>query len=143
MSATQLLRTAADQERALVFIEHIRLRCDVCGVTVQPSDLERTLWVSIHDLPQDRHICPSCIKPSNHFRKPFLTGGYRVDSFDDAITDKAAGLRDAVKAAEDTLKKARAEWFAFVDEATAIVEQYKWIDKAVFLNQTINLGFDF
>ena len=53
MAAEKIMRTDPQPERALVFVEHIRLKCQVCGIIIQPTDLERALWF-------ENRICPKC-----------------------------------------------------------------------------------
>lgn len=118
-AAARKLRTAADTERALVFIQHIRLRCDVCGVTVQPSDLERTLWVSIHDIPQDRHICPSCIKPRHGYAGDFVD---LLKTTTNKIGNKILGLQDEIS-------KLKGDYNAIIEEAEMFCNKLNWLPK--------------
>ena len=114
MTAARQFKTAVEPERALVFVEHIRLRCQVCGVIVQPSDLERALWF-------ENRICPKCTDDDQRSA---------CDSeFDDALYESDSKLQKRINQLESQLKSAKADHAKLIEEATCLTVKHSWLSK--------------
>ena len=114
MAAEKIMRTDPQPERALVFVEHIRLKCQVCGIIIQPTDLERALWF-------ENRICPKCTDDDQRSA---------CDSeFDDALYESDSKLQKRINQLESQLKSAKADHAKLIEEATCLTVKHSWLSK--------------
>lgn len=113
-AAEKIMRTDPQPERALVFVEHIRLKCQVCGIIIQPTDLERALWF-------ENRICPKCTDDEQRSA---------CDSeFDDALYDADSELQKRINRLESQLKIAKADHAKLIEEADCLTVKHSWLSK--------------
>lgn len=114
MTAARQFKTEAEPERALVFVEDIRLRCRVCGIIIQPTDLERALWF-------ENRICPKCTDADQRSA---------CDSeFDDSLFESDSKLQKRINQLESELKTAKAQHEKLIEEATCLTVKHSWLSK--------------
>ena len=115
MEAAKIMRTDPQPEQSLVFVEHIRLKCEVCGIIIQPSDIERTLWL-------DNRICPSCCLTVKHERS---------DEFNKCLESQARSYESEIIRLESAIAATRLQYEQLITEGQQWTDKYQWIDKRV------------
>lgn len=114
MEAAKILRTDPQPERALTFVEHIRLKCETCGIIIQPTELERALWF-------DNRVCPRCADEEQRSS---------CDSeFDNALYESDSKLQKRINQLESELKSVKSEHEALLEEAQCLTEKHQWLSK--------------
>lgn len=111
-AAARQLRTDAEPSKALIFVEPIRLKCQICGVIVQPSDMDRVLW--------DDDICPSCNDKT--FKKMQLSA-----DFDSFVESKANAIGNKITALSEEIRKLREEYNSMIDEGDSLCKKFNWL----------------
>lgn len=129
METARILRTDPQTEQSLVFVEHIRLRCQICGVIVQPTELERTLWAD--------DICPQCSQ-LNTFKHKTLSA-----DFNKFLNNHGDKIRNNIRRLERELTIAQNDWNLLIDEAGEFCDKFKWIDQAYLKDMRDFSGLDF
>lgn len=114
MTAARQFKTAAEPERALVFVEHIRLKCQVCGIIIQPTELERALWF-------ENRICPKCSDDEQRSACDC--------EFDDALYEADSELQKRINQLESQLKIAKVDHAKLIKEADCLTVKHSWLSK--------------
>lgn len=115
MEAARIMRTDPQPEQSLVFVEHIRLRCEICGIIVQPTELERALWF-------DNRVCPSCCLTVKHERS---------DKFNKCLESQARSYESEIIRLESAIAATRLQYEQLITEGQQLTDKYQWIDKRV------------
>ena len=116
MEAAKIMRTDPQPEQSLVFVKHIRLKCEVCGIIIRPSELERALWF-------DNRVCPSCcltVKQSD-----------RSSEFNRILESQAREFESEIIRLESELSITRLQYEQLITEGQQWTDKYQWIDKRV------------
>lgn len=151
-NTARVFRTHEDEEMSLTFKEkfvyHHRLECRTCGVMVQPTELERTLWTdclgSSAIISEGTFICPSCIEKREVYEFPFTRRWEfdrkqndffeemqesRSDDFNKSLSPNITKLGNTIVDLQDQLKAAKSEYDSLIKEAKKLTDCYQWIDK--------------
>ena len=115
MEVARIMRTNPQPEQSLVFVEHIRLKCEVCGIIIQPSELERTLWF-------DNRVCLSCCLTVKHERS---------DEFNKCLESQARSYESEIIRLESAIAATRLQYEQLITEGQQLTDKYQWIDKRV------------
>lgn len=114
MTAARQFKTAAEPERALVFVEHIRLQCQVCGIIIQPTDLERTLWAD--------GVCPKCLTVRQEERSA---------EFNRVLESQAREFESTILRLELSIEATKRMYENLITEGQQLTDKHQWIDKRV------------
>ncbi len=124
MEAARVLRTSTDNDRALTFVYHNRLKCDVCGVVVCPSELERTIW-------HNESICPRCLTGSIF---ETISSEKLSHDFNKILSKKLGKIGEEVMRLKSLLKAQYSLYDEITDEAKELTGSHKWIDQKELVN---------
>lgn len=116
MTAARQFKTAAEPERALTFVEHIRLKCEVCEIVIEPTELERALWF-------DNRVCPSCCLTVKH--------DGRSSEFNRILESQARKFESEIIRLESAIASTRLQYEQLITEGQQWTDKYQWIDKRV------------
>lgn len=124
MTAARQFKTAAEPERALTFVGNFRLKCEVCGAIIQPTELERALWF-------DNRVCPSCCLTVKH--------DDRSSEFNRILESQARKFESEIISLEDELESTRLQYQQLIEEGQQLTDKYQWIDKLLIRMLTNDL----
>ena len=112
METARIMRTDPQPEQSLVFVGHIRLRCEICGIIVQPTELERALWF-------ENRICPKCADEEQRSACDSM--------FDDVLYESDSKLQKRINQLESELKSVKSEHAALLKEGRCLTVKHSWI----------------